>query len=193
MEADGTGVEVGTAHQGLPQLSSPVSVTTVSDIPNMLCAHNCPTEYCHNYNHYPVFVPPPEGEYIACNILQQAWEAHEVSVGPITGYTIDNDDSDKENNPNAAEVPPQLQGQGVVCMVDAEKDTKKVDEVWEMQKKALSDSTILGKHTWLEYKWAAVHLPSLASSSSIKAPHTSPSPSPLTRDKGSLPSIFQST
>ena len=49
MEANGVGVEAGTAHQSLPQLSSPVSVTTISDISDMLCAHNCPTEYCHEH------------------------------------------------------------------------------------------------------------------------------------------------
>ena len=113
MEADGVGVEVGTNHQGLPQSSSPVSVTTVSDISDVLCAHNCSAEYCHNHNHYPVFVPPLEGKYIIRNILQQAQGAHEVGVGPITGYTIVSNDSDKENNPDAAEIPPQPQGQGV--------------------------------------------------------------------------------
>ena len=113
MEVDGIGVEAGVTHPSPPQSWSPVSVTTVSDISNLLCAHNHLTEYCHDQQHYPIFVPPLEGKYIACNILQQAWEAHKVGVGPITGYTIDNNDSDKENNPNAAEVPPQPQGQGM--------------------------------------------------------------------------------
>ena len=113
MEADGVGVEVGTAHQGLPQSSSPVSVTTVSNISNVLCAYNRPTEYCHGHKHHVVFVPPPEGECFACNLLQHMREAHEVGIGPLTGYSIGNDDSDKENNPNATEIPPQSQGQGM--------------------------------------------------------------------------------
>ena len=113
IEADGIGVEAGATHQSLPQSRSPVSVTTVSNISDMLCTHNCPTEYCHDHQHYPVFVPPLEGKYIAHNILQQAQEAHKVGVRPITGYTSDPDNSDKENNPNATEVPPQPQGQGM--------------------------------------------------------------------------------
>ena len=64
MKADGVGVEAGTNHQSLPQLSSPVSVTTKSDISHLLCAHNCPAEYCHDHEHNPVFVPPLEGKYI---------------------------------------------------------------------------------------------------------------------------------
>ena len=113
VEADGIGVEAGATHQSPPQAQSLVSITTVSNISDVLCAHNCPTEYCHGHQHYPIFVPPLEGEYIAHNILQQAWEAHKVGVGPITGYTIDNNDSNKKNDPNAAEVPPQPQGQGM--------------------------------------------------------------------------------
>ena len=97
----------------LPQSSSPVSITTVSDISNMLCTHNCPTEYCHDHKHYPVFVLPPAGKQISRNILQHAQEAHKAGIGPIVGYSIGNDNSDKENNPNAAAVPPQSQGQGL--------------------------------------------------------------------------------
>ena len=113
MKANSIGVEVGANHQSLPQLSSPVSVTTVSDISNLLCTHNCPAKYCHEHEHNPVFVPPPEGEYIICNILQHLQETQERDFGPAIGYTIDNDEGDKENDPNAAEVPPQPQGQGV--------------------------------------------------------------------------------
>ena len=69
MEEDGTGVEAGAAHQGLPQLQSLVSVTTISDISNMLCTHNRPTEYCHDHEHYPVFIPPLASKHIARNIL----------------------------------------------------------------------------------------------------------------------------
>ena len=113
MEEVGTGVEAGATHQSLPQLQSPVSITTVSDISDMLCTHNCPAEYCHDHQCYPVFIPPPESRCIACNILQHAQEAHEAGIGPIVGYTISGDDSNKENGPNAAAVPPQPQGQGM--------------------------------------------------------------------------------
>ena len=41
-----------------------------------------------------------------------------------------------------------LKGMGWVHVVDAEADAEEVNKVWEMQKKALLDSTILGKHTW---------------------------------------------
>ena len=58
MEADGVGVEAGTAHLAPPQLSSPVSVTTVSDISNVLCTHNRPADYCHEHEHHVIFVPP---------------------------------------------------------------------------------------------------------------------------------------
>ena len=88
VEAHGVGVEVGTAHQGLPQSSSLVSVTTVSSISDVLCAHNCPAEYCHDHKHYPIFVPPLEGEYIAGNILQPVQEAHEAGVGPVDTTSI---------------------------------------------------------------------------------------------------------
>ena len=110
MKADGIGMEAGAAHQSLPQSTSPVSITTVSDISNVLCAHNHPAEYCHNH---PVFIPPPTSEQIAHNILQHAQEAHKAGIGPIVGYSISNDNSDKENNPNAAAIPPQPQGQGM--------------------------------------------------------------------------------
>ena len=110
MEVDDTGVEAGATHQSPPQSTSPVSVMTISDISNMLCAHNCPAEYCHNH---PVFIPPPTSKQIARNILQHAQEAHEADIRPIVGYSIDNNDSDKENNLNAAAVPPQPQGQGL--------------------------------------------------------------------------------
>ena len=113
MEVDGVGVEAGTAPQGPPQSSSPVSVTTVSNISDVLCAHNCPTEYCHNHKHHVIFVPPPDSEHIAHSNLQHAQEAHEAGIGPLTGYHIGNNDSDKENDPNAAEIPPQSQGQGM--------------------------------------------------------------------------------
>ena len=113
MEADGIGMEAGTTHQSLSQPSSPVSITTISDISDVLCAHNHPAGYCHNHQHYPVFFPPLEGKHIACNLLQHAQEAHEVSIGHITGSSIGNDNSDKENDPNAATIPPQSQGQGV--------------------------------------------------------------------------------
>ena len=43
MEANGVRVEAGTDHQSLPQLSSPVSVTTVSDISNLLCVALSPS------------------------------------------------------------------------------------------------------------------------------------------------------
>ena len=88
---------------------------------------------------------------------------------------------------------PNLRGKRWVRVEDAEKDTEDGDEVWEMQTRALSDSTTLGKHTRLGYRQATVHLPSLASLSSIKAPRTSPSPSPTTRDRKSPPNISQST
>ena len=88
MEAHGVGVEVGTAHQGLPQLSSLVSVTTVSSISDVLCTHDCSAEYCHDHKHYPIFVPPLEGEYIARNILQPVQEAHEAGVGPVDTTSI---------------------------------------------------------------------------------------------------------
>ena len=68
MEADGIGVEAGTAHQSLPQLSSLVSIMTIRDVSDMLCTHNCLTEYCHDHKHYPVFVPPPAGKQISHNI-----------------------------------------------------------------------------------------------------------------------------
>ena len=86
---------------------------------------------------------------------------------------------------------PNLKGKGWVHVKDAEADMKKVHEVWEMQKKALSDSTIPGRHTWLGYRRAIVRPPSLTSLSSIKALATSPSSSPMIRDKRSLPNIFQ--
>ena len=88
---------------------------------------------------------------------------------------------------------PNLKGKEWVHVEDVEADTEEVDEVWEMQKKALSDSTILGRHIQSGCRWAIVCLPSLASSSSIKAPATSPSSFPTIRDKTSLPSIFQYT
>ena len=81
VEADGIGVEAGATHQSPPQVQSLVSITTISNISDVLCAHNCPTEYCHGHQHYPIFVPPLEGKYIAHNILQQAREAHKVGVG----------------------------------------------------------------------------------------------------------------
>ena len=95
MKADGIGVEAGTAHQSLPQLSSLVSIMTIRDVSDMLCTHNCPTEYCHDHKHYPVFVPPPAGKQIAHNILQHAQEAHEAGIGPIVRYSIGNDNSNK--------------------------------------------------------------------------------------------------
>ena len=113
MEMNGVGVEMGTNHQGLPQLSSPVSVTTESDISHFLCAHRCPAEYCHDHKHNPVFVPPPEGKYIICNIVQHLHETQEHGFGPIVGYSLNNDNSDKENDLNATGVPPQSQGQGM--------------------------------------------------------------------------------
>ena len=51
MEADGIGVEAGTAHQSLPQLSSLVSIMTIRDVSDMLCTHNCLTEYSHDHKH----------------------------------------------------------------------------------------------------------------------------------------------
>ena len=87
---------------------------------------------------------------------------------------------------------PNLRGKGWVRVEDAEKDTEEEDEVWEMQKRALSDSITLGKHTGLRYRQVAVHLPSLTSLRSIKAPHTSPSPSPTTRDGKSPPNTVGS-
>ena len=113
MKADGIGVEVGTARQSPPQSSSLVSITTVSNISDVLCAHNHPAEYCHDHEHYPIFVPPPAGKQIACNILQHTREAHEAGIRPIVGYSIGNDNSDKENDLNATAVPPQPQGQGL--------------------------------------------------------------------------------
>ena len=107
MEADGIGMEVGAAHQSLPQPTSLVSVMTVSDVSDVLCAHNCPAEYCHNHS---VFIPPPTSKQIAHNILQHAQEVHEAGIGPIVGYSISNDDSDKENDSNATAIPPQPQG-----------------------------------------------------------------------------------
>ena len=193
IEADGIGVEAGATHQSLPQSRSPVSVTTVSNISDMLCTHNCPTEYCHDHQHYPVFVPPLEGKYIAHNILQQAQEAHRVGVRPITGYTIDNDNSDKENNPNATEVPPNLKGKGWVRVTDNEAREKEVNEVWELQKQALSGSTTLGNCTQSGSRQAVVCPPFPTSLSSTKALGTSLCSSPTTRDAMSLPSIFQST
>ena len=113
MKANGTGVEVGTACLSPPQSSSLVSIMTGSEISNMLCTHNRPTEYCHNHEHYPIFVPPLAGERIACNILQHTQGAHEAGIGPIVGYSISNNNSDKDNSPNATAVPPQPQGQGM--------------------------------------------------------------------------------
>ena len=110
VETDGVGMEAGAAHQSLPQSTSLVSITTVSNVSDMLCAHNRPTEYCHDH---PVFIPPLTSEQIACNILQHAQEAHKAGISPILGYSINNKDSDKENNPNAAAIPPQPQGQGM--------------------------------------------------------------------------------
>ena len=110
MEENGTRVEAGANHQSPPQLTSPVSVTTVSDISDMLCTHNCPAEYCHNH---PVFIPPLTSERIAHNILQHTQEAHKAGIGPIVGYSIGNNDSDKENDPNATVIPSQPQRQGV--------------------------------------------------------------------------------
>ena len=66
VEADGVGVEAGTTHQSSPQSQSLVSVMTVSDISDVLCAHNRPAEYCHDHQHYAIFVPPLEGKYIVC-------------------------------------------------------------------------------------------------------------------------------
>ena len=37
---------------------------------------------------------------------------------------------------------PNLKGKGWVCVEDAEADAEEVNKVWEMQKKALLDSTI---------------------------------------------------
>ena len=111
VKANDAGVEVGANHQSLPQPSSLVSV--VSDISNLLCAHGNAAEYCHEHKHNPVFVPPLEGKYIIRNVLQHLQETQERGFGPIIGYTLDNDNSDKENDPNAKEVPPQPQGQGV--------------------------------------------------------------------------------
>ena len=58
---------------------------------------------------------------------------------------------------------PNLKGKGWVHVVDTEEDKEEVDEVWEMQKRALSGSTTLGKRSWSGYRWDAVHLPSPAS------------------------------
>ena len=113
VEANGAGVEAGTDHQSPPQSASPVSVTTKSDISHLLCTHNRPAEYCHDHKHNPVFVPPPEGEFIIHNVIHHLQETQERGFGPAIRYTLDNDDSNKENNPNAAEVLPQPQGQGV--------------------------------------------------------------------------------
>ena len=41
-------------------------------------------------------------------------------------------------------------------MEDAEADAEEVNEVWEMQKRALSDSITPGRRTWLEYRQAVV-------------------------------------
>ena len=86
-----------------------------------------------------------------------------------------------------------LKGKEWVCIADTEEDAEEVDKVWEMQKKALLDSTTLGKRTRLGYRQATVHLPSLASSSSIKALCTTPFSSPTTRDERSLPSMSRSS
>ena len=90
---------------------------------------------------------------------------------------------------------PNLKGKGWVHEVDAEAGEEEVNKICGRcrRKKALLGSTTLGKHTWLAFKRAVVCPPSLASSSSIKALGTFPSSSPMTRDKMSLPSMFQST
>ena len=51
VDENGDGVKAGTAHQSLPQPTSLVSVMTVSDVSDVLCAHNCPAEYCHDHEH----------------------------------------------------------------------------------------------------------------------------------------------
>ena len=88
---------------------------------------------------------------------------------------------------------PNLKGKGWVWVTDDEAGEEEANKVWELQKQALSSSTTLGKCTWSESRQAIVRPPFPASSSSIKAPSTSLSSSPMTRDAMSLPSIFQST
>ena len=88
---------------------------------------------------------------------------------------------------------PNLKGKGWVRITDTKAEEEEVNEVLERQKQALSGSTTLGKRTLSGFRQATVHLPSPVSSSSIKAPDTSPSLLPTTRDETSLPSIFQST
>ena len=146
MEEVGTGVEAGATHQSLPQLQSPVSITTVSNISDMLCTHNCPAEYCHDHQCYPVFIPPPESRCIACNILQHAQEAHEAGIGPIVGYTISGDDSNNKNGPNATAVPPQPQGQGMGSWGRCwGRRGGGQQDLWEMQKK---EGPIRLYHPW---------------------------------------------
>ena len=63
-----------------------------------------PAEYCHSHEPNPVFVSPPEGKFIIRNVIHHLQETQERGFGPAIGYTLNNDDSDKENDPNAAEV-----------------------------------------------------------------------------------------
>ena len=191
VDENGDGVKAGTAHQSLPQLASPVSVTAISDLSDVLCTHNYPTEYCHDHQHYPVFVPPPAGEHIARNILQHVQEAHKVGIGPIVGYRIGNDDSDKENNPNATAVPPQSQGQGLGSC-DRHRGRQGRDR---QGVRAAKEGPIRLYHPWQTH---SIGVQAGRSTSPVPrsfkpnhSPGTSPSSSPTTRDKMSLPNILQ--
>ena len=184
VEANGAGVEAGTDYQSPPQSASPVSVTTESDILYPTCF---------------VTTTVPQNIVMATNItqslslLQRASSLSATSsttykrpkkevLDPPSGTPSTTMTATKKTTQMPQKYRPNLRGKGWVHMEDNEADTKEVDEVWEMQKKALSDSTILGKQTQLGYRQAAVRLPSLTSLSSIKALRTSPSPSPTTRD-----------
>ena len=70
---------------------------------------------------------------------------------------------------------PNLKGKGWVHEADNGAEKERMDDVWEMQKKALLDCTTPGRHTWSGYKQAVVHLPSSASSSSTR-PQVHPIP-----------------
>ena len=193
VEAHGGGVEAGTNCQSLPQSSSLVSVTTISDISNLLCATTV-----------------PQNTVTTTNITQSLsllWRASTLSATSSSTYKRPKREvldlssgtpstmmtATKRTTRMPQKYRPNLRGKGWVRVEDTEEDAEEVDEVWEMQKRALLDSTTLGKRTQSEYRWAAVRLPSPASSSSIKALRTSLSPSPMTRDGKSPPNISRST
>ena len=173
METNGVGVEAVTNHQGLPQSSSPVSVTTTNITQSLSLLQRAST--------------------LSATSSNTCTKPRSKVSDPLSGTPLTTTTATKKTTRMLQKYRPNLKGKGWVHVDVAEEDVEEVDEVWEMQKKALLDSPTLGKRTRSGYRQATVRLPSPASSSSIKALRTSPSTSPTTRDERSLPCISQST